>query len=168
VKHPYLRFVETMALTWMQTVLTFVQEPGQEAIRLRALRNQVMKNMRHVILLTLMAFVTAIVAPARCLGSHGGPALHECCKALSCVCPSPSSVQRQPLPDSGCGLGMYASALVNGVRPYGPTLQTSGPLVCPYEGAPHSTQQTAITQSVLVSLFGSRHASSALGVVLRI
>jgi hypothetical protein len=157
-----------MALTWMQTVLTFVQEPGQEAIRLRALRKRVMKNMRHVILLTLMAFVTAIVAPAHCLGSHGGPTLHECCKALSCVCPAPSSVQKQPLPDSGCGLGMYASALVNGGRPYGSTIQTSGPLVCPYKGSPRSTQQIAITQGVLISLFGSRQSSSALGVVLRI
>jgi hypothetical protein len=151
----YLRFVEVMALTWMQTVLTFVQVLGREAILLRALRNRVMKNMRHVILLTLMTFATAIVAPSHCVGSHGGAGPHTCCNASDCVCPAPSSAQKQPLPDLRCGLGVYASALVNGGKAYGSTLLTSSPLAYPYKADQHSTPPSAITR-VLQCHFSDR------------
>ncbi len=127
-----------------------------------------MKSMPQVILLTLMAFVTAIAAPVHCSGGHGVTAFHACCDGQSRICPS-GSVQKHSHPDSGCCIGIHTFALVNGLRLYSSSLQNASSLLNVSGPFKYLEQQIAMTGNDSTSHFGSGRTSGAIdSVVLRI
>jgi hypothetical protein len=128
-----------------------------------------MKSMQHVILLTLMAFITAIAAPVHCLGSHGVAAFHACCNAQNCICPASGSVQKHSYPNSDCCIGIHTLALISEARVYNSPLQNVSSVMHASELFKHLEQQIALTGNDSISHVGSGPPLAGIaGVVLRI